>query len=157
MGRALDLASAYRRLAISDNSKCDAYLSVYSPAGGRAELFRQVALPFGSRTAVNALIHRVRFCSGWQRDVWKTPVSCYFDDFVFLTYPALPSNTQEAMCLMLDILGRKFDCEGDSGLCGKHHRKRQDGQEASPCFEGPFWLSAAGILLAVWGESPCRI
>ena len=60
-GGPLDLASAYGQLAISDNSKCDAYLSVYSPAGGRAELFRQVALPFGSRTAVNALIRRVRF------------------------------------------------------------------------------------------------
>ena len=36
----------------------------------------------------------------------------YFDDFVSFTYPALPSNTPAAMCLMLDILGRKFDREG---------------------------------------------
>ena len=42
----------------------------------------------------------------------RIPVSCYFDDFVSFTYPALASNTQAAMCLMLDILGWKFDREG---------------------------------------------
>ena len=105
LGRALDLASAYRQLAISDDSKCHAYLSVYSPASGRAELFRQVALPFGSRTAVNAFIRCARFLQWVAARCLKIPVSCYFDDFVSFTYPALSSNTQAAMCLMLDILG----------------------------------------------------
>lgn len=31
-------------------------------------------------------------------------MSCYFDDFVSFTTPALAKNTQAALCLMLDIL-----------------------------------------------------
>ena len=112
LGRALDLASAYRQLAIADDSKRHAYLSVYSPVSGRAELFRQVALPFGSRTAVNAFIRCARFLQWVAARCLKIPVSCYFDDFVSFAYPALASNTQAAMCLMLDILGWRFDREG---------------------------------------------
>ena len=61
LGRSLDLASAYRQLAIADSSRKHAFLSVYNPASSSAELFQQVALPFGSRTAVNAFIRCARF------------------------------------------------------------------------------------------------
>ena len=61
VGRSLDLASAYRQLAIADDSLCHAYLSVYDPTKESAALFQQVALPFGSRTAVNAFIRCARF------------------------------------------------------------------------------------------------
>ena len=47
LGRALDLASAYRQIPISDGSLRFAYLSVYRPEFNRAELFQQLALPFG--------------------------------------------------------------------------------------------------------------
>ena len=57
VGRALDLASAYRQLAISDGSLQHSFLSVFDPIKGEAALFQQVALPFGSRTAVNACFH----------------------------------------------------------------------------------------------------
>jgi hypothetical protein len=112
VGRSLDLASAYRQLAVSDDSACHAFLSVYDPQRQSAALFQQVALPFGSRTAVNAFIRCARFLQWVAARCLKIPVSCYFDDFVSFTYPALASNTQAAMCLMLDILGWKFDREG---------------------------------------------
>ena len=93
LGRSLDLASAYRQLAISAESMKHAFLSVYSPSSKRAELFRQVALPFGSRTAVNAFIRCARFLQWVSARCLKVPVSCYFDDFVSFTCPTLAVNT----------------------------------------------------------------
>ena len=46
-GRSLDLASAYRQLAIADESLQHSYLSVYDPSSGSAKLFQQVALSSG--------------------------------------------------------------------------------------------------------------
>ena len=112
IGRSLDLASAYRQLAIADDSLCHAYLSVYDPEKESASLFQQVALPFGSRTAVNAFIRCARFLQWAAAHCFKLPMSCYFDDFVSFSYPALAKNTQSTMCLMLDILGWGFDREG---------------------------------------------
>ena len=112
MGRSLDLASAYRQLAISDDSSKHSFLSVFSPASKKAELFRQIALPFGSRTAVNAFIRCARFLQWVSARCLRLPVSCYFDDFVSFSAPNLANNTQAALCLMLDILGWNFDREG---------------------------------------------
>ena len=112
LGRSLDLASAYRQLAIAEDSLKHSFLSVYSPQSKKAELFSQIALPFGSRTAVNAFIRRARFLQWVSARCLKLPVSCYFDDFVAFSTPGLANNTQAALCLMLDILGWNFNREG---------------------------------------------
>ena len=112
LGRSLDLASAYRQLAIADDSRCHAFLSVFSPEAKEAMLFQQVALPFGSRTAVNAFIRCARFLQWVSSKCFKSPVSCYFDDFVSFTYGDLACNTQSTLCIMLDLLGWGFDKEG---------------------------------------------
>ena len=112
LGRSLDLASAYRQLAISQDSQKHSFLSVYSPISKRAELFKQIGLPFGSRTAVNAFIRCARFLQWVAGKCLMLPVSCYFDDFVSFTPPVLAKNTQATLCLMLDILGWNFDREG---------------------------------------------
>ena len=112
LGRSLDLASAYRQLAIADSSRKHAFLSVYNPESSSAELFQQVALPFGSRTAVNAFIRCARFLQWTAAKCLRLPLSCYFDDFVSFSPPQLASNSQAALCLMLDVLGWGFDKEG---------------------------------------------
>ena len=112
MGRSLDLASAYRQLAIADGSRKHAFLSVFNPASGSADLFQQVALPFGSRTAVNAFIRCARFLQWTSAKCLRLPLSCYFDDFVSFSPPELAGNSQAALCLMLDVLGWGFDKEG---------------------------------------------
>ena len=61
VGRALDLASAYRQLAVAEDSYDFAFLSIFNPTNGEAALYRQVALPFGSVRAVNAFIRCSRF------------------------------------------------------------------------------------------------
>lgn len=40
------------------------------------------------------------------------PVSCYFHDFVLASPPQLCENTDNAMCLMLSLLGWQFDETG---------------------------------------------
>eukprot|EP00438_Fugacium_kawagutii_P027862 Skav203260 [mRNA] locus=scaffold2987:9349:10848:+ [translate_table: standard] len=110
--RSLDLSSAYRQLTISDESQQFAYISVYSPVTGRAELFRQVALPFGSKAAVNAFIRCAR-CIQWIAATGlSVPLSCYFDDFVIASTLKLANNTQATMSLLLDLLGWAFDKVG---------------------------------------------
>ena len=112
VGRALDLASAYRQLAVAEDSYDFAFLSIFNPDRGEAALYRQVALPFGSVTAVNAFIRCSRFLQWVAGHCLKIPMSCYFDDFVAFTPPGLASNTQASLCLMLDIFGWAFDREG---------------------------------------------
>lgn len=112
LGRSLDLASAYRQLAIADESLQHSFLSVYDPSSGSAVLFQQVALPFGSRSAVNAFIRCARFLQWIAARVFILPLTCYFDGFVAFSMPCLCNNSQSTLCLMLDILGWQFDREG---------------------------------------------
>lgn len=58
--RSLDLTSACRQLCVSEASSKYAFLAVYDRTRGEAALFKQIALPFGSRTAVNAFIRCAR-------------------------------------------------------------------------------------------------
>ena len=112
LGRALDLASAYRQLAVAEDSYDVAFLSIFNPNTKEAALYQQVALPFGSVTAVNAFIRCSRFLQWAASHCLKLPMSCYFDDFVIFSPPELSNNSQSTLSLMLDILGWAFDKEG---------------------------------------------
>ena len=61
---------------------------------------------------VHAFIRCARFLQWLAARCLALPMSCYFDDFVSFTTPALAMNTQAALCLMLDIFGWVFDKEG---------------------------------------------
>ena len=63
-GRALDLSSAYRQLPIKDDSRKFGFLAIYNPETQSSSLFQQVALPFGSKSAVHAFIRCARFLVG---------------------------------------------------------------------------------------------
>eukprot|EP00434_Breviolum_minutum_P014069 symbB.v1.2.012406.t1/scaffold831.1/size159220/2 len=112
LGRALDLASAYRQLAVAEDSYDVAFLSIFNPDTKEAALYQQVALPFGSVTAVNAFIRCSRFLQWTASHCLKLPMSCYFDDFVIFSPPELSNNSQSTLSLTLDILGWAFDKEG---------------------------------------------
>lgn len=113
VSRSLDLASAYRQLAIEPASFKYAYISVYDPTSCSAALFQQVALPFGSRTAVNAFIRCARFLQWVAARCLAIPMSCYFDDFVISSTPSLASNAQQSASLMFDLLGWAYDRSGN--------------------------------------------
>ena len=71
-----------------------------------------MALPFGSRSAVNAFIRYARFLQWSGARVFILPLTCYFDGFVAFSMPNLRNNSQTILCLMLDICGWQFDREG---------------------------------------------
>ena len=79
VGGALDLASAYRQLAVAEDSSDFAFLSIFDPNKGEAALYRQVTLPCGSVTAVNAFTRCSRFLQWAAAHCLKIPMSCYFD------------------------------------------------------------------------------
>ena len=101
VGRALDLASAYRQLAVAEESYDFAFLSIFDPRKREAALYRQVALPFGSATAVNAFIRCSRFLQWAAGRCLKIPMSCYFDDFAIFSPPGLANSPQAALSWML--------------------------------------------------------
>ena len=75
VSRSLDLSSAYRQLSVSAESADYSYISVFNPYHGAATLFRQVALPFGSKAAVNAFIRCAR-CLQWIAATNAYPFQC---------------------------------------------------------------------------------
>ena len=97
---------------MAEDSYDFAFLSIFDPSKGEAALYRPVALPFGSVTAVNAFIRCSRFLQWAAGHCLKIPMSCYFDDFVIFSPPGLSNNSQAALSLTLDIFGWAFDREG---------------------------------------------
>lgn len=70
-------------------------------------------MPFGSRCSVNAFIRCAR-CLQWLcAKCLLVPTTCYFDDYVILSPPALVKSTDWTVNLFLDLLGWKFDRDGD--------------------------------------------
>ena len=96
LGRSFGLASAYRQLAVSQDSEKHSFLSVYSHISKRAGLFRQIGLPLGSRTTVNAFIRCACFLQWVAGKYLMLPASCYFEDFVSFTPPVLASYSNLA-------------------------------------------------------------
>ena len=64
VARSFGLSSAYHQLCVAESSRAFSYISVFDPTSGRPAVFRQICLPFGSRSAVNAFIRCAR-CIQW--------------------------------------------------------------------------------------------
>ena len=111
-GRSLDLASAYRQLAISDSSLRHACLSVYDPSRGQSVLFQQIVLPLGLHTAVNAFIRCARFLQWVAARCLSRPLSCYFDHFVAFFASCFEQQYPDHPLPDVGSLGWKFDKEG---------------------------------------------
>jgi len=107
LGRWLDLASAYRQLATADDSRCHAFLSVFDPVAKSAALFQQVALPFGSRTAVNAFIRCARFLQWVAAKCSKLPL------------PVVPHKAVAEVSKNRKPIGEVGCCE--SGMAERSH------------------------------------
>ena len=110
--RSFDLSAAYRQLCVAPSSYKFAHICVFDPVTSTARVFRQVCLPFGSRSAVNAFIRCAR-CIQWiAARCLYLPTTCYYDDFVVASTPQLSANSESSMSLLLDLLGWRFDKEG---------------------------------------------
>lgn len=112
VARSLDLSSAYRQLTVAESSRDFAHIAVFDPHSAEAVVYRQVAMPFGSKAAVNGFIRCAR-CKQWLATTCLAiPVSCYFDDYIMTTPPELAANTEASMTILLSVLGWAFDQTG---------------------------------------------
>ena len=112
IGRSFDLKSAYRQLAVSDESLRWARVAVYNPESKRTECFQQYTMPFGARASVVAFLRCARMLQ-WLGHRLGLVLSCYFDDFVLLSGRELAANSEASFKLLLDLLGWDFDKDGD--------------------------------------------
>ena len=104
-----DLADAYKQIPLSDHAfDKDAYLAVFCPKTGRAEIFQQKVLPFGSVASVTAFL---RVAHG----LWKVGTkllrllwTSYFDDFFSVTDVSSARHTDLIISSMFRLLGWKL-------------------------------------------------
>ena len=109
LARSFDLSAAYRQLCVAPASYTFSHICVFDPNANAARVFRQVCLPFGSRSAVNAFI-RCAKCTQWlAAKCLLLPTTCYYDDFVVASTPQLAANSESSFALLLDLLGWKYD------------------------------------------------
>ena len=112
VARSFDLSAACRQRCISDESAEFSYVAVYNPHARRAEVFKQICLPFGARAAVNALIRCSRCIQWLAAKCFLLPTTCYYDDFVVCCHSSLATNSELCMSMLLDLLGWDFDKTG---------------------------------------------
>ena len=113
LGRSFDLKSAYKQLAIAKSSLSFAFVAVYNPRSGKAELFQLLAAPFGATRSVYSFL-RI------SNAIWFIGVkalniiwSCFFDDYVSFCREEHVNSTSMSVCLLFKLLGWKFAEEGD--------------------------------------------
>ena len=113
VARSLDLSSAYRQLTVAESSKDYAHIAVFDPHQRRPVVYRQVAMPFGSKAAVNGFIRCARCLQWLAATCLAIPLSCYFDDYILTATPQLSENTEASMTILLTMsLGWAFDRTG---------------------------------------------
>ena len=112
-GRTFDLKSAYKQLAVSQQSLEFAFVAVYNPTTGKAEIFQMLAAPFGATRSVYSFLrisHAIWFTGV---KALKLAWSCFFDDYVVFSCDEMVKNTQTTVELLFQLLGWKFAMEGD--------------------------------------------
>eukprot|EP00435_Cladocopium_sp_Y103_P075591 s8_g60.t1 len=111
-GRSFDLKSAYRQLAVRDDSLKWARLAVFCPSDRSTRCFQQYSLPFGAKASVVAFLRCARMIQ-WIAHHLEIAATCYFDDYVCLAPEVVACNSEKTFELLLDLLGREFDKSGD--------------------------------------------
>lgn len=104
-----DLSDAYKQIPLSDFAyEKDAYLAVFCPGTGRAEVFRQKVLPFGSVASVTAFLRVSLAIWAVGNKLLKLPWSAYFDDFLSICEGAAAKHTDMCIAALFSCLGWKL-------------------------------------------------
>eukprot|EP00435_Cladocopium_sp_Y103_P047544 s3100_g14.t1 len=111
-GRSFDLKSAYRQLAVRDDSLQWSRLAVFCPEDRSTRCFQQYSLPFGAKASVVAFLRCARMIQ-WVAHHLDIATTCYFHDYVCMAPEELASNSERSFELLLDLLGWEFDRSGD--------------------------------------------
>ena len=112
MGECVDLAHAYRQVAVRRSHSSCAVIRVRS-AEGTVDWFRQAALPYGAKGSVWGFNRPARAISALiVRIVWIC-IPNYFDDFVNLEADVLSANADAAIARLMKIIGWEVKGGGD--------------------------------------------
>ena len=112
--RSLDLAKAYKQLAVHPNSRHLAVVG-YQKADNSWKYFASNALPFGASASVFGFLRVSRAIWHLATTFLGIPGCCYFDDFPHYEVDPLCHSSQQAYETLLKILGWKF-AEGEKNL-----------------------------------------
>ena len=112
--RSLDLAKAYKQLAVHANSRHLAVVG-YQKADNSWKYFASNSLPFGASASVFGFIRVSRAIWHLATTFLCIPGCCYFDDFPHYEVDPLCHSSQQAYETMLKLLGWKF-AEGEKNL-----------------------------------------
>ena len=101
-----DLKTAYKQLALSDAAyQCDSFFVIFDPRYKKASIFKQRALPFGSRASVTAFIRTALA-------VWTIAVkilhlvwSVYFDDYLSIARQSEAKHVDLVISVFFRLLG----------------------------------------------------
>ena len=107
-----DLKAAYKQLPLSDAAyERDAYFVIFDPRTGKPAVFKQRALPFGSRASVTSFI---RSAIG----VWTVAVkllflvwSVYFDDYLSLARDSEAKHVDLVVSVFFRLLGWRVSAD----------------------------------------------
>ena len=111
--RTFDLASAYRQVGLSERGRRFAYLRVYNPDAGCANLFKSLVLPFGAVRSVHSFLRLAR--AVW----WLGVTGClliwtsFYDDYISFSRPKLIGSTEKTIVALFKLLGWIFAEDGE--------------------------------------------
>ncbi len=112
--RSLDLAKAYKQLAVHPNSRHLAVVG-YQLADKSWRYYVSNSLPFGASASVFGFLRVSRAIWHLATVLLDIPGCCYFDDYPHYEVDALCHSSQQAYETLLKILGWKF-AEGEKNL-----------------------------------------
>ena len=111
-GRAYDLVSAYRQLAVSDRSKWASYVALWDHQRNDVSVFALHALPFGASRSVFSFLRVMH--SVWHLGalclwlIW----SCYYDDLISLSDAEHTDFTHRTIDAFFTLLGWVYARDG---------------------------------------------
>lgn len=112
--RSLDLAKAYKQLAVHPNSRHLAVVGYQLPDGS-CKYYVSNSLSFGATASVFGFLRVSRALWHIATVMLNIPGSCYFDDFPHYEVDQLCHSSQQAYETLLKILGWQF-AEGEKNL-----------------------------------------
>ena len=111
-GRAYDLVSAYRQLAVSDASRWASYVALWNHQTSDVSVFALHALPFGASRSVFSFLRVIH--SVWHLGafflwlIW----SCYYDDLISISDAEHTDFTHRTIDAFFTLLGWAYAKEG---------------------------------------------
>ena len=120
VGRAFDLKSAYRQLGIHPNSLWAAFVVVFNPHKRCPEIFQLQAVPFGATRSVFSFLRMAHSIWWLGCSQLKLMWSNFYDDYITLALSGNAKNTEDTVCLFLDLLGWKSAVDGDKAAEFSH-------------------------------------